>query len=126
MSIGQRRGFWFRVQRIIAVVALVAQGAMLVAPLGDVRDGPPAATLAQAASASGTAFVHGPAQPARPHNPATCPACIAQSLHAQLAPAFALPTFWHASRTAVDHPAAFVVHRAAFSSHHSRAPPVRS
>jgi hypothetical protein len=111
-------------RRMIAAVALVAQVVMVFAPMGDLcgvtRDTAPALVAAAGGAAIGVQH------PGRPHDAATCPACIAQSLHAQLVSAFSLPTLAIASRAPEDLRTTFIAHRGLPTSHQSRAPPVRS
>src|SRR5450759_571003 len=81
------------VRHCVAAVAMFAQCLMVVAPLADARDAGPwrpsiASILEAARSHRAVDTQH--SQPHQ-HNPATCPACIAQTLHASLpAPARAL------------------------------------
>ncbi|MGH7592639.1 MAG: hypothetical protein ACRELE_02115, partial [Gemmatimonadales bacterium] len=63
---------------------------------------------------------------APPHNPTTCPACIAQSLHAQVESSVHLPTLVVAERAPTDLHTALQPHHDPPSTHRSRAPPVVS
>ncbi len=112
------------VHRVIAAAALVAQVVMVFAPLGDLC-GVTRGALPNVVVAGGVASMT-VQQPGRPHDAATCPACIAQSLHAQLAPVMALPTLSVATRAPEDLRGTFVAHRDLPANHQSRAPPVRS
>lgn len=124
MRIGCHRHQWSILHRVIAAVALVAQVVMVFAPLGDLcgvtRDTAPAVIVA-----AGVASLN-VQHPGRPHDAATCPACIAQSLHAQLVSAFSLPTLAIATRASEDLRSTFIAHYGLPTSHQSRAPPVRT
>lgn len=110
--------------RLIASVAIVAQVVTLAAPLVDVQADQVSrgmmAVLAAATSVPAIGTSHGSAIP---HNPTTCPACIAQSLHAQLSVAVRLPTLTVAERTPPDQRATVDGGRDPPATHQSRAPP---
>ncbi|MGH7582376.1 MAG: hypothetical protein ACREL5_04015 [Gemmatimonadales bacterium] len=112
-------------RRGVASVALIAQAALLVAPLADVHDaaaaGPGALTAVSAAGEIGIAAQqsHG-----RAHDPATCPACIAQSLHINFERPVAMPAVVIAPAAPIDPRAAGRPQRGPPATHQSRAPPL--
>lgn len=127
MGNGGRGSLHSGIRHALASVAIFAQALMIAAPLVEVRD----------ANAGPVAFVIGAASPdaptvaaehsqAVPHNAATCPACIAQSLHAQRTADVRLPTVVVVERTPTDRHEAVLPHHDPPSTHHSRAPPVVS
>lgn len=122
---GRRR--WTRwSRRATSLVALLLQVVLLTGPVAEFRD---ASAIASAAAAtdgdavSGTHLVapgrHAPVA----HNEATCPACIARSLHARLEFLNPLPVP-AATRRDATHPASARTPAAELAtSHLSRAPP---
>jgi hypothetical protein len=115
------------IRRALASVAIFAQVLLLFAPLIEVHDGDAGARVVVAAvGTSGAAMVAGLPDRTPPHNPTTCPACIAQSLHAQLASGVRLPTVVVAQLAPADFHAAQLPQHDPPSTHHSRAPPVVS
>ena len=126
-------GIWSRgegataVRRALASVAVFAQLLLLLGPLVEVHgSGSGPGTLVVAGSASGSVLAaRQPGNPT-PHNATTCPACIAQSLHAQLASGVRIPTLVVAARAPTDLRPALLPHHDPPSTHHSRAPPVVS
>jgi hypothetical protein len=114
------------IHRALASVAVFAQVLLLFSPLLEIRhgEGRAAISVAIASQQSGSWIQsHGSAIP---HNPTTCPACIAQSLHAQVAPGVRLPTLLVAELAPVETATAVLPHHDPPSTHHSRAPPVVS
>jgi hypothetical protein len=121
----QRRSGWLRLfQAACASYALAAQVALLVAPLADRGHPEPAAVAI--ASAGGINAIHADRGHVAEHNPTTCPACVAQSVHAsvQAAPA---PLAGDAGRVArVDVPELLAPSSVSLALPRSRAPPVLS
>jgi hypothetical protein len=115
------------INRALASVAVFAQLLLWFAPLVEVHDGD-AATWAFAVGVTTSQAVIFAGQPDRlpQHNPMTCPACIAQSLHAQLASSVRLPTVVAVPRASIDLRATLLPHHDPPSTHRSRAPPVVS
>jgi hypothetical protein len=125
MSIGKWYGGRRAVGRFLTAVVLIAQCGVVVAPLIDARDacnaGPLIAIGMTTPDTRQLGTDHGQAAA---HNPATCPACIVQSLHARVERGNPLPLLAAAHR-AVLHVAA--VSRPAstrLSYRYSRAPPL--
>jgi hypothetical protein len=115
------------ISRALTSVAIFAQLLLLFTPLLEVREGDVGTwAIAVGVTTSGAMMVPGQQDPVPPHNATTCPACIAQSLHARLEPGVRLPTLVVAQSAPVDLRAAFVPHHGLPSRHHSRAPPVVS
>ncbi|HEY4322187.1 MAG TPA: hypothetical protein VGM77_13550 [Gemmatimonadales bacterium] len=110
--------------RLLTSVALAAQVVTLAAPLVDVQADQVSrgmmAVLAAATSVPAIGPSHGTSIP---HNPTTCPACIAQSLHAQLSATVRLPTLNVAERAPSDQRAKVDGGRDPPATHQSRAPP---
>jgi hypothetical protein len=119
----RRLGRWARAATAawIAVVQLV----LVLAPLSEIPDGATALRAPAAASASGNAVApRDLAERGHTHNEATCPACIARSLHARLEVLAPLPVVATEQRTPTE---AYVPSpRPADppSSNLSRAPPI--
>jgi len=127
MAIGRRERLATVTRRALTGVAIVAQLLLLLAPLVELHDhdaGPRAIT--GETSAAGAAMVAGQPSRGQPHNATTCPACIAQSLHAQLASGVRLPTAIEMLRLTSDLRDTFLPHHDSPSTHRSRAPPVVS
>lgn len=127
MLTGRRGGLPHAINRALTGAAILAQFVMIAAPLIDARDvdtggSRPAAVVA----ASGAVVSAGESGQLPPHNPATCPACIAQSLHAQVAPVVSLPAFVVSFGVRPELRTAAVPQHDPPSSHQSRAPPVVS
>ncbi len=126
-----RIGRWFggntAVGQLLTVVVLVAQGGMVLAPLVDARDacnpGPLVAIGMLHPDLPQVSTDHG-RTPA--HNPATCPACIVQSLHARVEGASPLPVVATSHRAASQLVAANRPQTPRTSYRFSRAPPTLS
>jgi hypothetical protein len=114
------------IRRALAGVAIFAQLLLLFSPLIELHDGDAGARATSAIPAAGAAMVAGQPDRTPQHNPMTCPACIAQSLHAQLASGVRLPTVVVAQAAPVDLRTARLLQHDPPSTHHSRAPPVVS
>lgn len=89
MRIGTGRrhdGRWRLLQALCAGYVLLAQLVLVLAPLADRGHPEPAAVAI--ASVGGIYAIHADRGHLAEHNPTTCPACIAQSIHApaQMAP----------------------------------------
>ncbi len=69
---GLTRTRWTVLLRLLAVLAMVAQGAVALAAIGEGRDGIGLASHVEATGASATHYAH---------DEATCAACQARSLH---------------------------------------------
>ncbi len=111
----------------VGALAMFAQLLLLIAPFGEVRErGTVTRTLAAAESASGISTIAADHGASRPHDATTCPACIAQSLHAQLVPAMALATYTVADRAPSDRRSSLLPHHDPPAAHQSRAPPTVS
>ena len=127
MGIGMSARSGKAIRRTLAIIASVAQVLLLFAPLVELQDsdhdlGSIVAGITRPDSPS-MAPRHAPAQP---HNATTCPACIAQSLHAQVAHAAPLPAGAVIERERFELRSAVVTSTGPPSSHHSRAPPAFS
>ncbi|MEP6590687.1 MAG: hypothetical protein ABJC19_05850 [Gemmatimonadota bacterium] len=111
--------------RSLASVVIFAQLLLIITPLVEVHEGNAATQAAVGAPpANGSAAISA-GQPATPeHNATTCPACIAQSLHAQLAFGVRLPMSVVAERGPVDVRPTLRPHHDPPAAHQSRAPPV--
>ncbi len=115
------------IRRALASVAIFAQVLLLFSPLIELHDGDAGARVAiGTVGTSGAAMVAGLPDHTPQHNPTTCPACIAQSLHAQLASGVRLPTVVVAQQAPADFRTAHLPQHDPPSTHHSRAPPVVS
>jgi hypothetical protein len=115
------------IRRALASVAIFAQLLLVFAPLLEVRDGDNGTwPIAVGVTTPGALMVAGQPDHRPQHNPTTCPACIAQSLHAQLESSVRLPVVVVAQRAPVDLRTASLRHHDPPSLHHSRAPPVLS
>ena|ERR1017187_1580481 len=113
--------------RALAGVALFAQVLMVFAPLAELRNSAgPTSVLAAGITTPTAATLAAQHDRAPPHNPATCPACIAQSLHARVEASVRLPTLAVAEQAPTDRRTATLRHREPPSAHHSRAPPIVS
>lgn len=127
MGIGSRGGLAAAMRHAFASVAIFAQVLLLFSPLIEVREGPEGSRAIAAGLTTPDAPTlgaqHGQAQP---HNSTTCPACIAQSLHAQLTDSVRLPITMVAARTPLDIRNSVLPQHDPPSTHHSRAPPVLS
>jgi hypothetical protein len=123
----RRRDLTTAIRHALSSVAIFAQVLLLFTPLVELRDRHGSTHADPSAiSAPGVAAVGADHGQAPPHNPSTCPACIAQSLHAQLASSMRLPTILVTHRLVADRRAAVLPQHDPPSSHHSRAPPVVS
>ena len=115
------------VRRALASVATFAQLLLLFTPLVELRDtdsGPHAITAASLTpDAPSVGASHGQAVP---HDATTCPACIAQSLHAQLVASVRLPTAIVAEPTPTEFRTDVLPYHDPPSTHRSRAPPAVS
>ncbi len=122
---GRRR--WTRWSRAATTaVAVVLQLVLLTGPVSEFRDASAIATASartHGAAVSGTHLVapghHAPVT----HNEATCPACIARSLHARLEFLSPLPVLAAARRAPVQPASAWIARAELATSHLSRAPP---
>jgi hypothetical protein len=113
--------------RSLAGMAVFAQVLMLFTPLIEVRDtDAPGRVIAAGVTTPASASIASERGRTSPHNATTCPACIAQSLFAQVESGVRLPTLVVAERAPVDLRAAILRHHDPPSTHHSRAPPVVS
>jgi hypothetical protein len=111
----------------LAATAVFAQVLMLFTPLIEVRDtDAPGRVIAAGVTTPGSAAMASERGRTSPHNATTCPACIAQSLFAQVESSVRLPTLVVAERTPVDLRAEVLRHHDPPSTLHSRAPPVVS
>ncbi|MES2124209.1 MAG: hypothetical protein V4503_05920 [Gemmatimonadota bacterium] len=113
--------------RSLASVAIFAQLLLIITPLVDVHEQGEAqvAALITQAPTGGSALTA--SQPATPeHNATTCPACIAQSLHAQLASGVRLPLVVVAESAPLDVRPTLLPHHDPPQAHQSRAPPAVS
>ncbi len=112
------------VGQLLTALVLVAQGGTVVAPLIDARDacnpGPLVAIGMVHPDLAQLSTDHGRA-PA--HNPATCPACIVQSLHARVERGNLLRLVVACHRTVSPVPAATRPQAPRLSFRFSRAPP---
>jgi hypothetical protein len=127
MGIGGRGELAIAIRRALSSVAIFAQLLLIFAPLVELHDGGAAPrALAAAVAPSGAALVAGQPDRTPPHNPTTCPACIAQSLHAQLESGVRLPTVVVAVGAPIDLPTAGLRYQDLPATHRSRAPPVVS
>lgn len=112
------------IRRGLALVAILAQIAIVFAPLVEVHDAQTGSVatatipIPSQGAAIGTQQNHRP-----PHNPMTCPACIAQSLHAQLTSNVRIPTLAFAEQGRSEFRAEIFLSGDHPSSHRSRAPP---
>lgn len=115
------------VRRALSSVAIFAQVVLIFAPLVDLHDGDGARRVIAAGLTTPDAPTMA-AQTGHPlqHNATTCPACIAQSLHAQLSAAVRLPTVPVAERSVADRRSAALPQHDPPATLHSRAPPVVS
>src|SRR5579862_9429490 len=103
MSTGANGGITTAIHRALTSVAMFAQVMLLFAPLIDVQDtGPGHRAFAVGMTTPGIATMGSPRESSRHHDAATCPACIAQSLHAQLVASVRLPTLTVAERAPSD------------------------
>jgi hypothetical protein len=127
MGSGRRTDLRIAIRHALSSVAIFAQVLLLFTPLLELRhrDGATAA-IAAGFSTPEVATISADHGQSPPHNPTTCPACIAQSLHAQLASSMHLPTIVVTHRVVADRGASALPQHDPPSSHHSRAPPVVS
>lgn len=127
MTIGRRGGLATATRHALACVAIFAQLLLLFTPLVELRDtesGPQSISVASISPDSPSIGAnHGQAPP---HNATTCPACIAQSLHAQLVASVHLPTTITAELAPTDIRNVALPYHDPPSTHRSRAPPVVS
>jgi imidazolonepropionase-like amidohydrolase len=113
--------------RSLAGVALFAQVLTQFAPLAELRDSAgPARVLAPGITTPTAATLAAQHDRAPPHNATTCPACIAQSLHARVESSVRLPALAVAEQAPTDRRTTTLRHHDPPSSHHSRAPPIVS
>ena len=125
MSIDKWYGGRRSVGRFLTALVLIAQWGVVVAPLVDARDACNAGPLvAIGMSTPDTAQLGTDHGRAPAHNPATCPACIVQSLHAWVERGGPLPVLSAGHRAAllvtpVSRPAS-----TRLSFRYSRAPPL--
>ena len=123
---GNPRGGKLRstIWRALAGMAVSAQVLMLFSPLVELRDsdarGP---RLAAGFATPGIATIGSERSHAPPHNATTCPACIAQSLHARVEPGVRLPAAIVAEGAPIDLRITVLPHHDPPSTHLSRAPP---
>jgi hypothetical protein len=114
-------------RRGLALVAVLAQVAIVFAPLVEVHDAQAGRTSAGAIPVPSRGAAIGAQQNHRPpHNPTTCPACIAQSLHAQQTSNVRIPTLAFAERGRLELRTAIFLGDENPSTHRSRAPPLVS
>ncbi|MEO5797946.1 MAG: hypothetical protein ABIZ70_11655 [Gemmatimonadales bacterium] len=127
MSIFRRSELAISIRRALAGVATVAQLLLLIMPLVD-RNENGGAPLSIQALVSGSITSIGAAVPtsATHHDATTCPACIAQTLFAQVAFGVRLPTSIVSERAPADVRPLLLPHHDPPSSHQSRAPPAVS
>jgi hypothetical protein len=114
-------------RRALSSVAIFAQLLLLFTPLVELRDG----DTDSRAIAAGITRPDAPSmapqhEQAQQHNATTCPACIAQSLHAQLTAPVRLPTTIVAERTPTEIRREVLPGHDPPTAHLSRAPPVVS
>ena len=125
MGIGSGDVLGAAFRRALAAAALVAQVALLVAPLADVHDAAAVDPGAiPAVSAGGANGITAQQSHERAHNPATCPACIAQSLHANFERPVGVPAVAVVQASPADPRAAGRPQRGPPATHQSRAPPL--
>jgi hypothetical protein len=127
MSNGTWLGLGASARRILALVAGVAQLLLLSAPLADLPErGSGVLTVAPGIATPDSPSI-APQHPAtQQHNATTCPACIAQTLHAQASAVLRLPTVVVSERAPVEIRRAAPPHHDPPAAHLSRAPPVVS
>ncbi len=127
MGTPPRGSLLLAIRRALISVAVFAQVLLVFAPLLEVREDDTAARgiISAVTNHGDAAWVSAHERPA-PHNPTTCPACIAQSLHARLESGVRLPTVVVVDRALADRRTTLVPHHDPPSTHHSRAPPVVS
>lgn len=124
MGMHRRGGLTTAISAALASVAVFAQLLLLAAPLIEIHDVDVGARVVSAVlTSSHNVIAAGHENRTPAHNPTTCPACIAQSLHARVEQGVRLPTLLVASRTPPDVRAALLPHHDPPSTHHSRAPP---
>lgn len=127
MGMGRRDGFAIAVRRALSSVAIFAQVILIFVPLVDLHDGDGAGRIIAAGLTTPDSPTIAAQQGQQPqHNATTCPACIAQSLHAQLSAAVHLPTVPVAERRVVDRRSSTLPQHDPPTTLHSRAPPVVS
>lgn len=115
------------IRHSLAGMAVFAQVLMLFTPLLEVRDTEaPGRVIAAGVTTPSGATLASERGRTSPHNATTCPACIAQSLFAQVESSVRLPTLVVAERAPVDLRAEVLRHHDPPSTHYSRAPPVVS
>jgi hypothetical protein len=114
-------------RRSLAIIATVAQVLLLFAPLAELRDEDHGIrTIAAGITRPDSPAIAPTPARSQPHNATTCPACIAQSLHAQVAHAAPLPAAAVIENQRFELRSAVVVSTGPPSAHQSRAPPVIS
>jgi len=114
-------------RRALTSVAVFAQVLLVCSPLIEVRDGEiHHRVLAAGVCTPGVATISADRASTSHHNATTCPACIAQSLHAQVVSPVRMPTFVVGERTVTHAPGVVAPHHDPPSAHHSRAPPALS
>lgn len=124
MGIGSRTGLAMAVRHAVACVAIFAQALLLFTPLVELRDahaGP--STISAGAITPDAPSVAPQHERSRQHDATSCPACIAQSLHAQVAPGAPPPTCEIVECHALDLRSAVAASHGPSSAHRSRAPP---
>ena len=115
------------IRRSLASVASFAQLLLLFAPLVELREtGHGTDTVEAGVTAPNAPALDVQRGQAQHHDATTCPACIAQSLHAQLVGPVRLPTNVIAEQAPVEIPGAAVQTLDPPATHRSRAPPVAS
>lgn len=127
MGIGSRGTLATTLRRALASAAVFAQALLLLAPSGEAHEGFSGPAVIGAFSATQNAPALAPSHDlGHRHDTTTCPACIARSLHAQVAGATALPTHAVVERHSLQPSHAAAVSTGSLSAHRSRAPPTFS
>lgn len=127
MGILGRRDLITAIRHALTSVAIFAQLLLLAVPLVEIHDvetGP--RTISAGLASSGNTMLAGHESRVPSHNPTTCPACIVQSLHAQVAPTPSIPACVVVECQRFDSHTAVIVSTGPPSAHHSRAPPTNS
>ena len=123
MRIDLKSAIW----RALASTAVFAQLVVVLAPLVEIRDSEgPVRVLAAGVTTPAAVTIGAERGQAPPHNATTCPACIAQSLHAQVESGLHLPTLMVAERAPFDRRTTVLPHHDPPATHRSRAPPLVS
>jgi N-acetylglutamate synthase/N-acetylornithine aminotransferase len=127
MGIRGKQDLIVAIRRALTSAAVFAQALLVCSPLVEVRDAEVHnRVLAAGVSTPGITTMAADRGTASHHNATTCPACIAQSLHAQVVSPVRMPTFVIGERAVSQAPGVVAAHHDPPSAHHSRAPPALS